>query len=108
MTGPIKLFQFFQKFNQWIGIDASQPNQKSNIATILNRSIFVLCSAQLMFSIAAFIVIEASSMFEFGLLVCMYLCAIVPIVIYLIFIWQYQNILEYIGNCENFIRKSKY
>lgn len=108
MADSIKLFQLFQKIQQSIGIDPAPTNQKAHISTISIRGIFVICDAQWMFSMTAFFVIAANSMFEYGLSFLWIITAWTYLVIYLILTQQSQNTLKFIENCERFIEKSKY
>lgn len=107
MVGTIKLFQFIQKFHKIIGIYPSQAKRKQ-CPINLTQTIFLICSAQIMFTSAAFSVFEAKSMIDYGFGFYMLISIINIIVIYLVFIWQSQNTLKFIETCEEFIEKSKY
>lgn len=106
MAGSIKLFQFLQKCYQTIGIHPSQRNHKPLLINC-TKWIFVICQTQLLFSTVAFFVFEAESMFEYGFGFFALIAIINGIVIYLILIWQSENIVEFIENCEDFIVESK-
>lgn len=106
MAGSIKIFQLFRKCHQTIGIHPPQPNQKQPLINWI-KWIFVICLAQLMFATAAFMVFEAKSMFDYGLAFLLSIAIINSLVVYLIFIWQTENIVKFIGNCEDFIVESK-
>lgn len=51
---------------------------------------------------------QAKSMFEYGLAFCILIAMINGIAIYSIFIWQSENTLKFIHNCEEFVETSKY
>lgn len=85
MAGSIQLFQFVQRFHQTIGIYPCQSNQKQHPIN-WTQAIFSICSAQSMLTTAAFLVFEAKSMFECGLVFFILITMINAIVIYLIFI----------------------
>lgn len=107
MAGSVKYFQFVQKFHQIIGVYPSQSNQKHCSINWI-QVIFLINSALFLFTTAAFILIEAKSMFDYGFTFYAFSCMINVIVIYLTFIRQSENTLKYIENCEQFIEKSKY
>lgn len=60
-----------------------------------------------MFATAAFFVMEADSMFEYGLAFFVLIAIISSIVVYVIFIWQSENTVKFIEHCEEFIAKSE-
>lgn len=105
MANSIKFLQFFQKFHQILGIFPPQSveNQRS---TDFTKIISLIFCAQFMFTTAAFFVFEAKSMLDYFAFFII-ISVITSIFIYLIFIWQSQNTLKFIGNCEEFIEKSK-
>lgn len=107
MVGSIRFLRFVQKFHQTIGICPPQPNQKPRQFNSMN-TIFLTCFAQFMFTTVAFLVFDTKSMFDVGFGFFMLICMVNAIVIYLIFIWQAENSLKFIANCEGFIKKSKY
>lgn len=106
MVKPIALLQFLQKFHQIIGIFPFQPNRKQYL-TKWNRTIFLVSTTQFLFASTAFLMFDAKSIFDYGFGFCVLICIINPNVIYLIFIWQSENTLKFIENCEAFIEKSK-
>lgn len=106
MATSIKLFQFFQKFHETIGISISQANRKQWIITA-RKITFLICCLQLMFTTFTFLVFETKSMFEFGFGLFITLSTINTNVVYLISLWQLEKTSKYIENCEEFIRKRK-
>lgn len=104
MAGSFKLFQFVQQWHQAIGIYPSQSNQWPSQINSTNV-IFLFCCAQFAFTTIVFLFVEATSMFEYGLAFFGLIGIINGIVIYLIFIWQSQNTLDFIKNCNRFIEK---
>lgn len=107
MAYSVKLFQFFQKFQQIIGLYPPQPNQRE-ILIIAKRALFLIWFPQPILSLVAYFVYEAESMFEFGFAIYTLLTLLNSVAIYLLFIWQLKNTLEFIANCEGFIAKSKW
>lgn len=107
MAGSIKLFQFVQKYNQIIGIYSSQSTTMQGSINSTQAFFWISC-AQIWFTIAAFLVFEANSMFDYGFEFFAFISIINGIAIYSIFIWQSQNTLKFIENCERFIEKRKY
>lgn len=55
----------------------------------------------------AFLMFEANSMFDYGYTFFVLVTIITAIGVYLIFIWQSENELGFIENCEEFVEKSK-
>lgn len=106
MTGSIKLFQHIQKFHQIVGIHSSQSNQKQWSA-ILGKTIFLISSAQLTFTIVAFLLFDAKSMFDYGLAFYILIALINNTGNYLFFIWRSENTFKFIENCVGFIEKRK-
>lgn len=104
MTGSIKLFQFFQRIHQTLGIHPSRSNQKK-YPIEWRKILFLVCFAQILFT--AIFMLDAKSMFDYGFAFFLLICLINAHVIYLIFIWESENTLEFIQCCEVFIEKSK-
>lgn len=107
MASSIKIFQFVQKLHQIIGIHIPHLNQKQH-PTIPTRMIFLICLIQMVITAMAFLLFEATSMFEYGLGTFVVVAMINGIVIYLTLIWQLQNTFKFIENCEEFVEKSKH
>ena len=109
MAGSIKLFQFVQKCHQTLGILPRQPNPKQKqLSSHSIQAIFLTCLAQYIFTTAAFLLFKAKSMFDYGFSFFILIGLANCIAIYLIFIWQSENTLKFIENCEGFIEKSKF
>lgn len=106
MVESIALFQISQKFHQIIGIDPFQPNQRP-YRTKWTRTFFIIFCTQLILTTGAFLVIDAKSIFEYGYTFCGLISMLNAIVNYFIFIWQSEDTLNSIGNCEAFIEKSE-
>lgn len=102
MTTSIKLFQFFQKFYEIIGIHSAQANFKLSKTTCL---IFLQ-----MFTVTtvAYLVFDAKSMLDYGFGFFSLIYSINFNVMYLIFIWEFENTTKFIARCEEFIAKSEY
>lgn len=103
--GKIELFKFIRKTYQDNGIDTSESNQGSG--TNFNKWFAISGLGQLFITSAAYLLLAADSMIEYGRV--FFTCATVLfyIILNLIFIWQMKNVLNYIGNCEQFIGTSK-
>lgn len=101
----VKLFQFAQQCQEIFGIYSSQLSQRY-FSTSSTRAIIKFFCAQLFFTTAAFFVFEAKSMFDYGFSFSMAIAAANGFAVYIIFIWQSENTLKFIGNCEGFIEKS--
>lgn len=107
MATPIKLLQYFQKIHRIIGIFPSQPNERYP-PNKLTRIVVVISLVQFILSSAAFFMLEAKSMLEYGFSYCVFSCGIQAIVVYLLFVEQSQNTLGFIVRCERFIENSEY
>lgn len=104
MAGSMKLFRLFREYHQIIGITSCSMNQNQ----WLRRAIYLTSSTQLVFSTVAFLVIESSSIFERGFVFYVITFLINVTVIFVLFIWQQENTLKFIENCDAFIAKSKH
>lgn len=106
----IKLFKFVQKIYQFIGISPSKFKERSRRGRIINaKNWFIIgCHVQYFLSTVAYLLFEANSMIEYGMV--FYTCTTVPLslVLYLILIWTMESFSNYIENCERFIEKSEY
>lgn len=101
MSGSIKLFQFFQRIHQAIGIHPSQSNP-----TNWGRIVLLVCFVQILFT--AIFLFDAKSMFDLGFAFFLLISLINAVVNYFIFICESENTLKFIQSCEAFIEKSKY
>lgn len=105
MTTSIKLFQSALKFHKTIGICPSRPNQsRINWRT----AIFLLLNVQYTLTTAAFLIVGTKSMFDYGFAFFLFLSLTNGITIYLLFVWQLDNTLKFIANCERFIENREY
>lgn len=106
MAGSMKLFLFFRKIHQTVGIHAPQQFQKQ-FSIKSQNAIFLFCIGQYTLTAVEFLVFEENSLFTIGLAFYTFLCLIASTVYYLIFIWQNGNALSFIQNCEKFIENSE-
>lgn len=106
MAGSIKFFQFVKKFHQIIGVHESQLDQNPHSNWI--QTLCLICCAQFIFTTIAFLVLEVEFMFDYGHAFYTLISIVNSTSIYLVFIWQLENTLNYIKNCEGFIEKSEY
>lgn len=96
----MKLYQFFQKCDQIIGI-ATQPYQK------MLRTIFLIGQAQDLIPTVVYSLFIAESMYEYGFGFYVSITVTNTIVVYLLLIRQVENTSKFIESCEEFIAKSK-
>lgn len=103
----IKLFKFIQKSFQGIGIYPPQLNQTHNP---INPTFWLnlFCHAQFFVSSTAYLLFEADSMIEYGLVFFIDATVIGCFIFYLISFWETKAIFNYIENCERFVEKSEY
>lgn len=106
-SDSIELFKFVKKTFRIIGISAPQSNQK-RISINFKNGLFLLCLVQLCIATVGYFFTEANSILAFGMVFFNATTTIETIILYVIFIWQIKNILNYFENCERFIQKSKY
>lgn len=102
----IELFKFTLKICQAIGVFPAAYNQNHSP---INRKncYFLFCLVQFFISTAAYSLFEAVSTIEHVMVFYTCLTTALCLILYLIFMWQMKNILDYIGICERFIEKSK-
>lgn len=102
MAGSTKIFQFIQKVHKIFGFDSSHPN-----STNLRQILFLIAHGQLLISLFAYLVIEAKEMFDYGFGLHNLTSIAISVIVYLLFIWQLENTMKFIENCEKFIENSK-
>lgn len=102
----IRLFSFLQKIYQNIGISPPQFNQNHNPFNLKN-CLIPFCLTQFLITSAAYLLFEANSMIEYGRTSFTCTTLVFCSVIYSMLFWQMETILNYIGNCEEFIEKSE-
>lgn len=101
MDGSVQLFQLVQKFYQTMGISSSQTINWRN-------SSFLLAMFLQSISLFAFLLFEAKSILERGLLVFIIITDIYSISDFSITLWRRPEILKLIKLCEKFIEKSMF
>lgn len=109
MAGTVRigLFKFIQKAYQEIGISPSDANQ--NRKFINSKKWFIPFGlVQFFISSAAYLMIKANSMIEYGMAFYSCMTVLFYFTIYLISFWQMKNLLNYIESCEQFIEQSEY
>lgn len=107
MASSIKVFQFNQKFHQTIGFYLPQPNQ-NKLSLNLENKIVLIVFTQYGLTVGAYLVFEANRIadYTFGFIGLSSIAH--SILIYMLFLWQLGNTLEFFENCEKFIEKSMY
>lgn len=104
--GKIRLFKFIQKIYQEIGIQPPKAHEnRSGINT--NKWFFIVGLGQLFVTSVAYLILDANSMLEYGRAFFSSITVLTSIILHSIMTWQMENILNYIGNCEQFIEKSE-
>lgn len=107
MASSIRVFQFIQKFQRFFGIYQPQPHQEEYSLNFKNK-IFLIAFAPYGLTVIAFLVFEANSIFDFAFAFIALVSIAYSILTYLLFIWQAENTVQFIENCEKFIEKSTY
>lgn len=103
----IKLFQFTQKFSRLIGIELAQPIHNRYTLNCKNV-IFMIITTQLTWALVEFLLHDAKSMGEYGVLALILDGVYKAEVDYFFTIWELQDIFEFIKNCKDFIAKSEF
>lgn len=100
----IKLFKITQQICRNIGIFPPESNQNRTL-TRFNYWAILLSLVQLFISSAAYLMLEANSLMEYGIV--FYSCTTLGFCffLYLVFIWQVEIISKYIRDFEKFIEK---
>lgn len=106
MARSVKLFQFVQKFHRAIGIHTSPSNQQQH-SIISRKTISLISFVQFALTTVGFLAFDAKSMFDYGFALFTSICVINGIVIYVLFVCEAENTVNFIRNCEAFIEKSK-
>lgn len=107
MAGQLKLkmFQSLRKYFQILGTYSPGPDE-SRLFNLKN--IFTLfCYIQLFISAVAFTLFKAKTVIEFGLNYYGYMTELLCVFVISTQIYQMNNILKLIEDCEDFIEKSK-
>ena len=107
MSGSIKLFSFIRKYCHVWGIYLDQANENGQLTLNSRNRLCVVSFVIHSLSSGAFFIYEANSLFEYGLSFFAASFGITFLFIYLAMLWQMENILEFIENCEQFIEKSE-
>lgn len=74
---------------------------------IERRTILLFGNAMVVLPTIAYLVFDAQSMFEYGMGFFITLTGTNTVVVYLLFIWQAENTINFIESCQQFIAKSK-
>lgn len=101
--GKIKLFRFIQTTYQTVGIIPPQPNSINT-----KKWYFLLGLVQFFISTVAYLLFEANSIIEYGMVFYTCTTALFSFVVYLVLHWQMKNTLNFIESCDRFIEKSEY
>lgn len=107
VIGSQKLFEYYQKYNQTIGLDSYRSKQNP-ISHNTKHVILLLSVAQFSVSSAASILFDAGTTFDYGISVSYLLLDITIVVEIFLSIYQMEKMSKFIVNCEQFIEKSKF
>lgn len=107
MANSIRLFQFVQKFHRAIGINPSHSH-RNHTSINFRSTIFQICATPYLFSSFAFLVLDATSLFDYGSGFFGFSTMFNILTIYLLFMRQSENTFKFIESCETFIATSKY
>lgn len=100
--GSIKIFHFIQKFYRFVGIFPSQSQQKC--FSINWRCVIILFGLALLFVLlVTFTFVEANAMIEYGVGIFIECLAMNSMIVFMISMWQTENILDFIQICEVFV-----
>lgn len=100
----IELFKFIKKTYRRIGIDPLQKRRRTNA-----KNCFMIYSLAISFvSPAVYLLLEANSMFDYGITVFSCSTEALSFTTYLILFWQAKNFSHFIENYERFIETSEY
>lgn len=102
----IKIFQFNQNYCQTVGI-ALPESKRSHYTRNAVNLVLILSLVQFTIALAEYLLYDAKSMSEYGVTFFIIICIIDAIIDYLIILWKFEDILNYIKTCEAFIEKSK-
>lgn len=102
----IKLFGFIKKTYENIGIFRPQLSQNNKLINF-KTGLILVGEAQFFTSAVAYLLFEANSIVEYGMVFFTCTSTCLSITKYLLLSWQMTNIFNYIGNCEQFIEKSE-
>lgn len=97
----IQLFKSAQSICQEAGIYPSEFNHR-------RRYTILFCLANNFISTAGYLIFEANSMHEYGMVFFNCTTELFCCMLFTILFWQMKNILNHIEKCERFIEKSEY
>lgn len=103
----VKLFQFIQKFNRVIGIDATAPLEKTCFANNWKILMFFVCELQFMAALTAFLFSGAKTISEYGTTFFALSSSTLALIVHFFYSRQIRQYSMFIGKCEGFIEKSK-
>lgn len=104
--GSIKLFQFTQNYCKAIGIRAQRSNR--NCGTLNSKNwIFVVCSTQYGIATVAYLLYDAKSMCDYGVIFYTVFSIVLGFLTYFATVWKRKDIQQFTENCEAFIEKRK-
>lgn len=102
----IKLFEFSRNYCEAVGIKLSHSTENRHKLNLVNL-IFVISLVVNWTTTLAYTLWDAEHMSEYGMGMVILSCDSTVIFVYLIIIWQSEDILKFIEMCERFIEQSK-
>lgn len=103
----VKLLLFIRKYYGAIGIRSLRSSRNRSTLNWKNLILFV-CYVQGIISKGAFLVFEANSVSDLGMAVFFWSAMFLGLGLYLIPMWEMENITKFIESSEAFIEKSMY
>lgn len=103
----VKLLLFIRKYYGAIGIRSLRSSRNRSTLNWKNVILFV-CYVQGIISKGAFLVFEANSVSDLGMAVFFWSAMFLGLGLYLIPMWEMENITKFIESSEAFIEKSMY
>lgn len=107
MDTSFELFQFNQRYCRAIGIDSSESS-KICFAFNWGNLISLLCVAQFIATLTAFLFFGAKSMHEYGMTFFVIIGLTLIVTVYINYLCEVKNCSAFIENCKKFIGKSEW
>lgn len=108
MVRSIKLFQFIQKYNRFIGFDPHEEPNKIDFTSNRKKLIFFLVELQFIAESAAFMSFDANTIFEYGITFFAISSSIFAMALHSIHSRQIKINSNFIENSDKFIEKRKW
>lgn len=103
----MRLFQSVRKYFEIMGIYSPHSNQ-CNSKWNWKNCVFLISTAELVISSAAFFLYQAKTAVEYGFAFFEAICGFAAMSAIAVCIWKREHFFNLIGNFEDFIEKSEY